>query len=408
MSPIPSITFQLRADKIREDGSAPIRLRAHFEGRSAYFSTGVRCRPSHWNKKKSRVKGSAPLAATHNRRLGDIYAQAVAASYESRTSAEVIAALTGGGASFSAYAQATAEKMKAYGQRMKTAAVMRKVHAVLGEPVSWRALTPEALRKIEKFMREELGNSANTSLLELGRIRALVNRAIRDGVLKPGDSPFVRYQMPRRVPTKRRRLTIDELLKIADLDLEVGTPRRVARDVFLIATFGGGVRISDVLLLGEKSINGNRLEYRAQKTKKLHNLELPPRALAVLKPYRKALHERMMRPPNTRPSPYIFPLLKPGDDSNEENVRRRQSAATTKMNRILKEVALLADLEPEGFSTHCSRHTFADIARQHGDLHTLKGLLGHSDISTTQRYVAELDHEKGDQLTRSMWGDAGV
>ena len=414
MSPmtVPSITFQLRADKLREDGTAPIRIRSYHQGRSSYCSTGVRCRPSHWNKKKSRVKGSAPLAALHNRRLDELYAQAVAASYEANTSAEVIAKLTGGGSSFSGYAQSAIAGMKqdgAYWRRRKMEGVLRKVHAVLGEPVSWAALTPEALRRIERYMREQLNNSSNTVRTELDRLRALVNQAIMDGVLSVVDNPFTQYKMPRAMPTERRRLTIEEVQRIADLELAGGTRLRVVRDAWLTQFYGAGVRISDLLLLGEKSIVDGRLNYRAQKTGKLHSIELPPRAVAILAPYRKALHQRMMQPPNTRPNPFLFDaLMAHGDDSSKEDVRRRQHRATSKINKGLKQIAEAAGIDPKGFSSHSARHTFASAAWKHGSPQTVQALLGHSSVAQTEAYVSTMDTSATDALTQAMWRDAGV
>lgn len=414
MSPTasPTITFQVRTDKKRADGTAPIRLRAWFAGQSAYMSTGVRVKPKDWHKGKQRVRQSCAMSKLYNRRLDEIYREAISIAFNTASASGVVSELTGGGQSFTGYAEGLMEEMTqdgAYWRRKKTAGLLRKVRAVLGENVTWAALSPKALRAIERYMREELGNAENTVHGEMSRLRALVRHGIRDGAIKPNLDPFVRYQMPGLVVTERRKLTVEEVRRIAGLTLKWGTRLRTVRDAWMIAYFGGGIRVSDLLLLGEKNINGDRLEYRSQKSSKLLSIELPPSGVKILAPYQKALHKRMMQSPSTGPSPYLFDsLMAQGDDKSKESVRRRQQNGTVKMNRALKVIAVEAGLDPEGFSTHISRHSFAQYANQQGGSpQALMGLLGHSKFQTFQRYIKSLDHEQGDKITRSMWKSAG-
>lgn len=408
----PTVKFTLRKDKKRADGTAPVYLRAYQAGRSFYTTVGINVKPSQWNSKTKRVRSSCPMAVLLNRRLDDVYSRALTISFHAASPDELIAELAGGGKSFTAFVENAIGDMKqdgAYWRRRKIEGLLRKIHAALGEPVAWATLTPASLEKLERYMRDDLGNGANTVKHEMGRLQALVRRAVRAGVIKVNANPFERYVMPRMESTERRRLTIEEVQAIAGLRLKAGSRERVVRDAWLVAYFGAGVRISDLLLLGAENIADGRLRYRAQKTAKLHSVELPPSALKILAPYQKALHQRMIRSPVKNPSPYLFDaLMQQGDDSSKEDVRRRQQNATSKANTALKQIARLAGIDEKGFSTHCSRHSFADAARKSGSLHTVKALLGHSDLSTTQAYLASFDHEEADTLTRKLWDASGL
>jgi integrase/recombinase XerD len=85
---------------------------------------------------------------------------------------------------------------------------------------------------------------------------------------------------------------------------------------------------------------------------------------------------------------YLFPSR-----SAEGHLTRRRC------HQMLKELALLAGIDPERMSPHVLRHAFATHLVEGGaDLRSVQTMLGHADIATTQIYT----HVAQERLKRTV------
>jgi integrase/recombinase XerD len=135
--------------------------------------------------------------------------------------------------------------------------------------------------------------------------------------------------------------------------------------VILMANLG--LRVSEITNLKEKNIDLETRKLRVIEGKYLRDrdLKIPARTAEVLKDYNVT----------RKPGEYFF-NTKEGDKLQKRYIQAtvKKLAARAKINKRI--------------SPHTLRHTFAtNYYRQFKDIETLRIILGHGDISTTQIYV---------------------
>lgn len=240
-----------------------------------------------------------------------------------------------------------------------------------------------------------LNNKKNTVAKDFSVMRAIVHRAIKSGLIKVYDNPFIHFTIESE-RTSKQALTATELEIIENVKLKPGTGVWHARNYFMLAYYFRGIRAGDFIQLKYKHFSGSRINYITEKTDHSINLKIPPKALHYLSLY---LYK------GADPERYVFPLLDNDKDySNKEVLFKDISAKLSLINKNLKKVATKAEIS-KNLSFHISRHTFASIARDKlkGDVSTIKDLLGHSSISITQGYLASLTDESLDTATDQIY-----
>jgi site-specific recombinase XerD len=392
-----SVTPILRTSKQKDDGTAPIWIRITANRKSRYISTGIYIKPEYWNDRKREVRKSHELASRYNAEIDELALDCKRAALDEDTAQAIKDEVQGATGSLSRFFERYISRLKArdqYWERKKYTTTLNKLHEALGEDLSWEDLTSDALSKLERHCREERDNNPNTTRKELARVRRVVNQAIKEQVISAGDDPFLAYEMPERVEPDRRILSFDEMKELEALELERTSDLARDRDAFLLAFYGGGIRFSDVCCLRPSNVKDGRLKYRMMKTDNLVRIPLPDSALEIIEHWTDA-HE----------APFLFPYLEEGDKEDPVHLRKRISVWNQMANRSLKKLARRAEIEdPDGVTMHVARHSFGDLARRRGDdLYAVSKALGHSDLKTTERYLAAFDDDAVDHLTDNMW-----
>lgn len=275
-------------------------------------------------------------------------------------------------------------------------------------------LTPTLLEGFNKYLhtlRNELEPEKtlhpNTIAVNLNIFKTLVNKGIAEGHINPQKNPFLGFSY-KTIKTVKEKLTEEEIAKIKALDLVEGTRVWDARNFFLFSYYCAGIRAGDFIQLRWGNITPDgRLVYVMDKNHKKRDLKLLPPALDILGLYSNNVSHN--------PNGYIFPLL---DDKAEyarfdidtipselkEKLYSDVSAKTSIINNNLKKIKELAGIEKK-LTFHIARHSFASVAKEKGvSSAEIKGILAHTNLSTTEKYMGEFDTAKTDKTLENVFG----
>ena len=214
---------------------------------------------------------------------------------------------------------------------------------------------------LHKNMKTPRKLSDSTIHLKVNILKSVLREAVRQGLLE--ENPF--HQLPHSYRVKaqyreRTALTQEELIKLSETPCN--TPE--LKEAFLLSCITG-LRKSDILSLSindiEKCDDTYYIYKKMKKTQRWLRLPLPEEAHHIL----SKLHDK------NGDTPYFFAHLSPHHLSEHLKVWLEDCHITCKH-----------------FTFHCTRHTCASLLLAQGtDLYTISTLLGHRNISTTQRYA---------------------
>jgi integrase/recombinase XerD len=244
-----------------------------------------------------------------------------------------------------------------------------------GKDIKFEDINYKFLTKFETTHYKN-GNTVNGLSLYMRAIRAIYNKAIKDGLIDKEGYPFDDYKI-KTEPTVKRALDWDLLKKIITLELDATHECFYARNYFVASYMMYGMNFSDMAYLEKSAVTGGRINYRRRKTGKLYDIKITP-ALEKILSYYAALS------PN---SPYVFPILK--HDTPEQQDKEIQWART-RYNKKLKKLAELCGIS-QNLTTYVSRHSFATQAMLHEiPLNAISSMMGHSSLKTTEVYLKSL------------------
>jgi site-specific recombinase XerD len=170
------------------------------------------------------------------------------------------------------------------------------------------------------------------------------------------------------IPTCKREKRLPEVLSEEEVARILAVPTNLKHKILLMTAYSAGLRVSELVQLKPTDIESDRMVIRVRqgKGKKDRYTLLSERLLSELRRYYQEY----------KPPVYFFygyGLDKPMGRANA--------------NRIFKQVKQQAGIT-RGQGIHTLRHCFATHLLERGvDLRTIQALMGHSDLSTTAKYL---------------------
>jgi integrase/recombinase XerD len=236
--------------------------------------------------------------------------------------------------------------------------------------------TREELERWVAQMRAD-GLAATT----IGRRAAALRSFFRQLVLleRRTDNPAAELDLPRRPRTLPRALSPAETERLIDAANGV-TPRALRDRALVELLYGAGLRISEALGTTKSAVDLDARVVRVLgKGSKERVVPLGRPAVEAVRRYLALGRPHLDR----RHRPELFLNARGG------------SLTRAGAFLILRRIADRAGLEPGRVHPHLLRHSFATHLLEGGaDLRSVQELLGHSDLTTTERYTHVSDRRR--------------
>lgn len=247
-----------------------------------------------------------------------------------------------------------------------------------------KEVTVEWLNGLEKFILKTANQT--TVAMNMRNIRATMNIAKQVGVIRESDYPFGRgkYQI-KESSGKKKALNKKQLKAIAEYS-DGSMTTEFYRDLWLFIYFCNGLNVADLISLKFSDIQNGEISFIRKKTKdRTRNVK---RIYAAITPKMYSIINKWGNDP--KKSVYIFPFLKPSDSAWEHEKKKKN--LTKLINKRMKMIGEKLNLGK--ITTYVARHTYATVLRNEGvPISIISPMLGHSSITTTEIYLADLESE---------------
>ncbi len=358
--------------------------------------------PSDWNPRTGRVRNSNPNATKLNKlirkRVQDVdgYLLELEAQEQPIEAAAVLSVVFAGQTytftgHFRTYIKARRDQGKISTARLYQQYLDRLLNYTKQREVTFTEFTDTFLNGLIKFWRDNQisGNTVRHRVLVFESVfRDAVKRNLAKG------NPFAFIDL-KETKVRKKKLTVEELAKLAELPVTPGSGRFHARSYFMIQFYLRGLRVSEVLTLKRENVrleNGEPIyiELTSQKTGELMAIRLHATAQKWVKPYLSSK------------TPFLLPFLrwvpnpKSTPDENTLDLLKRLANGRSLITYHLAKLETLLGFTKK-LRSHMARHTFADQAdKKITDKRKISEMLGHRDFKTTQIYLSDLRDDELD------------
>lgn len=180
-------------------------------------------------------------------------------------------------------------------------------------------------------------------------------------------NPMTFIRQPKSCRALPKILSEDSVKKLREATSTLPLEEQIRADLILYLLYGSGLRVSELIALKMNSFVENKFIRIFGKGRKERIVPITHQVIELLKQWS-----------DIKPfSMWVFPSKNP-----EKHITRQR------IFQLIKQIATISGIDPTKVSPHVLRHAFATHVLDHGaDLLSVKKMLGHESISTTEIYT---------------------
>ena len=404
-----AISFHVEInDKPNKLGLHEIRIRMTQNRKHKRFNVGFAIKSSEWNSKTEQVSKAHSLytiinAAISSKKieleteyLKSIPTKSVATMNQIYNSAKSKIL----GESYIEFYKDYVSKIPNAGTALAFNSVLSKFTKFINsEELHFEELTFELIKDFISHLKK-IGNGQNTIHNNIKTLRSIYNHAIKERRFIPKFvSPFYGHNIQKK-KVRRNKLDTFEISSFEKLTPKENTTKFHAHKFFLLCYYLMGVRVSSMVLMKWKNVDGDRMVYTLAKGQGEQNTFISSKAMEILNYYKAQYAKKPI------PNDYIFPFMKGCEKLTGKELVKKISAINTNINNQLAELSVELSLEKK-ITTHVARHSFAYNARKKSgnDIYAVQKALKHSSIVTTEAYFDAEEQDDSDNLAKLMFGE---
>lgn len=395
-----SIKIILYVHKTLKDNRHPLMMQIIHNKKVKRINLGYSLYKEEWDSKNTKVKGKGDLAAEINSFIIEELEKANTQLMNLKRAKtqfsvdELIGKIKAPsiGKSFTQYTNELIDRLRKankLGNADSYQWALNAIHNFTGKKdVSFSDIDFKFLSGLKEYHLGN-GNSINGLNVYLRAIRAIYNKAINEGIVNKENYPFDKFKLQNE-KTQKRAIPKEDIQKIANMELKENTEHWHTRNLFLFSFYTIGMNWSDMAKLKIKNISNGRIIYKRTKTHKEYSIALNPKIQTILDYYTtgKKLDD------------YLFPII--DRTENIEDTRKDIRNKLKTFNKYLDTLGKEAGFDGK-LTSYVARHSWASIANFAGtQLGVISQGLGHSDLKTTQTYLAEFDNSDIDQANANI------
>ena len=377
------LLFYLKKNELKKNGNAPIMARITIDGTPKTFGTKLEIDPNNWDLKHGRVQGKSAQALSINKKLDNIRGR-IDKIYEDMlkhegfaTAQKVKLSFLGVGVmddailkvfnnqneDFKKLVEKEERSQSTYNKYITvynhlTTFIKERYHR---DDMAFRELTSDFIREFDFYLRYDLQSSHNTVWVYTMPVLALVELAIKKGLIR--DNPFQDYEINME-ETDRGYILKEDVEKLM---MCVPSHQRyeLVKDLFIFSCFTG-LAYADIKKLTRNNIqsffDGHQwIISRRKKSDIASNVRLMEIPKRIIEKYQ-----------GTTRNEFIFPVP-------------TNATCNTHIGKLVEKAEIVTE---QKVTFHTARHTFGTMFLTEGvPLESLSKMMGHKNISTTQIYA---------------------